>query len=72
MKKGDIVVLMRDSASNGVPDFKRYIGAVGEVVDAGLMMIGRPYVKFGDETDPFKLNTWYYGADQLFKLGSTK
>ena len=62
-KKGDIVVLMKDTAANFVPKFERFIGAVGEVVDSSYY--GRPSVKFGEET-------WFYADNQLFKLGSVE
>ena len=71
MKKGDIVVLMKDDSDNFVPKFERFIGAIGEVI--------RPYpettrnvvrVTF-DSGESFGM-TWYYDVEKLFKLGSTK
>lgn len=62
MRIGDIVVLVHDSKDNGVPEFERFIGAVGEVMYVGAYT----RVKFGNFVE------WYHKRENLFKLGTTK
>ena len=71
IKKGDIVVLMRDDSNNFVPNFERFIGAVGEVVSK-YPETSRDVIRVTFDPEESFGHTWYYAVEKLFKLGSTK